>query len=65
MEYEVNYIPRRITISRACGLLWNCTDILPAEIRELAITDDGTGLWTYGQAARAIRSGSLVVDTPA
>src|SRR5262249_34361812 len=29
VEFEVNYVPRPITISQACGLMWNCTDILP------------------------------------
>jgi hypothetical protein len=27
--YETNYVPHRIPISRACGLIWNCTDIVP------------------------------------
>jgi hypothetical protein len=26
---EVRYEPRRIPISKACGIMWNCTDILP------------------------------------
>jgi hypothetical protein len=29
VEFEVNYVPRLIKISKACGLVWNCTDILP------------------------------------
>jgi hypothetical protein len=29
VEYEIGYEPRQIPISRACGLVWNCTDILP------------------------------------
>jgi hypothetical protein len=28
VEYEVNYEPRQITLSRACGMVWHCTDIL-------------------------------------
>jgi hypothetical protein len=28
VEYEINYVPRQIPISRACGLVWNCTDIV-------------------------------------
>jgi hypothetical protein len=28
-EPKIEYGERQITISRACGLLWNCTDILP------------------------------------
>jgi hypothetical protein len=29
VEYEIGYVPHRISISRACGLVWNCTDIVP------------------------------------
>jgi hypothetical protein len=29
ITHEVNYEPREITISEACGLVWNCSDILP------------------------------------
>src|SRR5271163_3359352 len=29
VEYEVGYVPRQIPISRACGLVWSCTDIVP------------------------------------
>lgn len=37
VEYEVGYVPRQIPISEACGLLWNCSDIMPRiEFNELA-----------------------------
>jgi hypothetical protein len=29
VEYEVAYVPRRISLSRALGLVWNCSDIVP------------------------------------
>lgn len=29
VEFEVNHVPHLISISKACGLVWNCTDILP------------------------------------
>lgn len=29
VQYEINYVPHEIPISRACGLVWNCTDIVP------------------------------------
>jgi hypothetical protein len=32
VEYEVHYVPRQISISQACGLVWNCTDILPGAL---------------------------------
>jgi hypothetical protein len=44
------------------GQLWNCTDIMPKLVRDSATLDDDTQLWTYGQAARAIREGQLVID---
>ncbi len=27
--FEVNYVERQIPISKACTLVWNCTDIIP------------------------------------
>jgi hypothetical protein len=32
VEYEIDYVPHRISISRACGLVWNCSDILPGDL---------------------------------
>jgi hypothetical protein len=32
VEYEVGYVPRRISLSRAVGLVWNCTDIVPGSV---------------------------------
>jgi hypothetical protein len=32
VEYEVNYELCRISISRACGLVRNCSDILPGSL---------------------------------
>lgn len=29
VEYEMNYEPVDIPISRACTLVWNCSDIVP------------------------------------
>ena len=29
VEYEIQYVPHEIPISRACGLVWNCTDVVP------------------------------------
>ncbi|HET9375178.1 MAG TPA: hypothetical protein VFO40_09405 [Chthoniobacterales bacterium] len=33
VEHQVNYVSSQIPISRACGLLWNCTDIIPSTDR--------------------------------
>jgi hypothetical protein len=32
VEHEVNYEPCSIPISRACTLVWNCTDIAPGDL---------------------------------
>jgi hypothetical protein len=32
VEYETNYVPRQITISQACRLVWNCTDIVGGDL---------------------------------
>jgi hypothetical protein len=29
VTFEINYEPVEIPISKACGLVWNCADILP------------------------------------
>jgi hypothetical protein len=35
VEYEVGYAPRRISLSKAMGLVWNCTDIVPSSVFDL------------------------------
>src|SRR5215218_9176995 len=44
VDYEVGYGPRRITLTEACGLVWNCTDTLPshAEAQLAELTTRGT-----------------------
>lgn len=32
VEHEVDYEPRSILISRACTLVWNCTDVVPGDL---------------------------------
>ncbi len=67
VTYEINYVPHQISISKACGLVWNCTDILPGDVYievqealELLSYRVRTGRdWkihrhTYGGAAQAI-----------
>ena len=54
VEFEVRYEPRQIPISRACGLVWGCTDVMPGlEFRALC---DAVDIWrqTYAAAARAM-----------
>ena len=60
VEHEVNYEPHLISISRACTLVWNCTDIAPGVFQELR---DGTQLElkssTYAACARAMHAAIL------
>lgn len=65
VEYEVRYVPRQISLSKACGLVWNCTDIIPgfyfdwlANGAELEI-----GRRTYAACARAMKA-AIVEATP-
>jgi hypothetical protein len=61
VEYEVNYLPRLIPISEACGLVWNCTDIVPGDDfnrLQSDLEDCGQTVksQTYGACAQAIMS---------
>jgi hypothetical protein len=55
VEYEIHYEPHEIPISRACKLVWNCTDILPGGLFD-ALVDAGLDIKrrTYAACARAI-----------
>jgi hypothetical protein len=56
VEYEIGYVPRPIPISRACGLLWNCTDILPGTAFDgLEWCGVSPKPRTYAAAARAMK----------
>jgi hypothetical protein len=56
MTLEVRYEPRPITISKACGMLWNCADVLPGyAYRVLLDCDLEIGRQTYAAAARNAR----------
>ena len=56
VEYEVHYEPHQIPISRACGLVWNCTDIVPGWIVDQIVRDELLPIRsrTYAAVARAI-----------
>jgi hypothetical protein len=55
VEFEVHYKPRPIPISKVCGLVWNCTDILPGGAWDELIGNDVLpGQRTYASAARAL-----------
>jgi hypothetical protein len=55
VEYEIKYAPHEIPISKACTLVWNCTDIVPGDLIDRLV---GEGLElksrTYAACARAI-----------
>jgi hypothetical protein len=59
IEYEIHYVPHRIPISRACGLVWNCTDIVGGLVfdrlrDELEAAGQTIKSCTFGASARAI-----------
>jgi hypothetical protein len=53
VEYEVSYIPRQIPISKACALVWNCTDIVPSGEFDV-LEEFGPKRRTYAACARAM-----------
>jgi hypothetical protein len=56
VQFEVNYEPRQVTLSEACGLVWNCTDVLPGS--ECSRLQDELNVKTsgsYAAAAHALR----------
>ena len=54
VEFEVRYVPRQIPISKACSLVWNCTDVVPGvTFNELADVLD-IKRHTYAACARAM-----------
>ena len=52
---EVHYEPRPISLMQACGLVWNCSDILPGTAFD-TLVEYGLSLnrRTYAAAARAM-----------
>ena len=58
-EYD-NSDPPPLSLHRLCGLLWNCTDVMPSDLRdEVRSQYDNWELCsepvTYAQGARMIR----------
>ena len=55
VEYEIHYEPHEITVSRACKLVWNCTDIVPGLLMD-QLLNEGLAVKrrTYAACARAI-----------
>jgi hypothetical protein len=55
VEHEVNYEPHLIPISRACTLVWNCTDIAPGYVVDRLCNEElNIKSRTYAACARAI-----------
>jgi hypothetical protein len=56
IPHQINYRERQISIAEACGLVWNCTDIMPgAEFRSLCeCLSEEPQRQTYAAAARAL-----------
>jgi hypothetical protein len=53
--------PPCVSLERLTGLLWNCTDILPGDVREIVsgltwtLDHDESPIWTVAQACRWLR----------
>ncbi|QHO76289.1 hypothetical protein ACH79_30480 [Bradyrhizobium sp. CCBAU 051011] len=61
VEYEVNYEPHSISISRACTLVWNCTDIAPGDLVSDLLNDNvQLKSRTYAACARAMHAAILL-----
>jgi hypothetical protein len=58
VEHEVNCEPRPIPISRACTLVWNCTDIVPGDLVSDLLNDAELEIKsrTYAACARAMHA---------
>jgi hypothetical protein len=56
-ESSVELREQQIPISRVCGLLWNCSDIMPGDLRyDVGCPVDAFHEpITYAQAARALK----------
>ena len=60
VEYEIGYVAHQIPITRVCGLVWNCTDIVPGdlfhELQDCAEGSDEPAIKsrTYAACARMI-----------
>lgn len=62
VEFEVGYEPRQIPLSKACGLVWKCTDIVPGgefdllqgKLESLNYGETGLRRRTYAACARAM-----------
>ena len=55
VDFEVHFEPRPITLLRACGIVWNCSDILPGSAFD-TLVNCGLQLKsrTYAAGARAM-----------
>ena len=54
-EPMVDFVARPIPISRACGIVWNCSDILPSgAVNSLEWCGIDLSRRTYAAAARAM-----------
>jgi hypothetical protein len=60
VSFEVDHRAHEIPISRACTLVWGCTDCIPGDVYR-ALQDAGLeiGRQTYAACARAMRAGIL------
>ena len=61
-EPTVELRDEQVTLTRLCGLLWNCTDVLPSYIAyQLAMLTNARAGSSYAGAARLLKQ--LIVAT--
>jgi hypothetical protein len=55
VDFEVRYENRPASISRACGIVWNCSDVLPSDaVDTLDMCGIELSRRTYAAAAREL-----------
>ena len=57
VDVEIRYEPHSTPIGRVCGMLWNCTDIIPGLVFD-TLADCGldVGRRTYAACAQAMKA---------
>jgi hypothetical protein len=63
VEHEVDYALRKLSLCEACGLLWNCNDVLPHQaVSTCEEAHLPLGRRTYAAAARAMHASIKKAD---
>lgn len=54
--FQMRYVPHTIPISRACTLLWHCTDVVPGSLFDELTNELGVERRTYAACAHAMHA---------